>query len=1015
MQTFKPPNRNIRIEALRLAFFNDLTNPDTPVQSLKSVPGGLKGPELLDILQARSVPLARAIWWIRVVGANENGGAKQKTNYDPQEYSIEWANAMITYLRKLLVEVSLPSAPRVATVKQTFKSVLGDTDTRQRWLAKMTYTLNLLRPTFAENMVDHATFLSWLSQQLAIANLAQAGFVAAIVDEYLDPLLGHRVFAIPLIDGCLVKLKEIGASNVKENLEFLAVMLRSILGRAFPQVPDAFVAPTIWLAHAPALHELFGAEPAFADIQRRNDAILFRTLPARTLAEARATMAEIALLNGIGMDTDLGTFRKPPLRLMLTWAASPTQNGIHRAPLVATLASSLPDVHDTVLRWLDEDDGVQHKLGAARLVGELERRGLFSYERFIQRVLVADEAERFRPLLADLPMWNGNETVLRQRKVALHGIRARETEEDRSQRAMRAEVRHVLPNLFGGMLPVAEAPGRLRVRLPLLFGGTKFAQARVVGVWLLQVFLERLRMGSLDDTAVALRTYSVMSELLVATHCFGPLCDINVALLETSSSPAVLNAVMDNITRLAFLFKCMDAVHRFDEALSTARQILISQPPALRTLQRLLRTLDRGQSPGLTTLALVDHDLQVAAQQHQPPVGPASPEDLPALDQEITQLAIDTTPNAPAILAHGLWTRYAALVPGWVVGALESIFATLNQVAEESQSAGYVERFAIFLHEVDILSAGALDSQLGECLLGPIMDDLRQADQPMWDAVAQLLMPLILQGSLSSDTLLRGIVYPAWRLAEDAADADALSQNEAFLTTATLIARSLLVCQPDLESTIGPRTLSEAQKLKAARAAMYDTESFSTTLNAIRGLAAAETLAPDGSTLKTTATATRTALQMDREFCSMVNKHIDLSRDVFLGPSSAAPLLVQMLRALLGDSMSGRLFASGNIIRTLTSFIVDIEEEPSSTIASSGLQNISAKVDPWTFSRMSINVHLTLQELAKGLLDESTKVQTVRDINTFTMGLFENVAVAEETDLLADVLRGISGPVAGKV
>src|SRR4051812_35823350 len=95
--------------------------------------------------------------------------------------------------------------------------------------------------------------------------------------------------------------------------------------------------------------------------------------------------------------------------------------------------------------------------------------------------------------------------------------------------------------------------------------------------------------------------------------------------------------------------------------------------------------------------------------------------------------------------------------------------------------------------------------------------------------------------------------------------------------------------------------------------------------------------------------------------------------------------------------------------------LVDSDEEPQSAIAPSGLQNISAKVNPWTFSRMSVNLHLTLQDLARGLVDEHTRHQAERDLETFLEGLFDNTVTAEETDLVADVLRGISGPVAAKV
>lgn len=56
----------------RQAWFTDLANPDVPLSNLgKSVPHGAKGGDLLDLLQAHNVPIPRAIWFLRVFGANE--------------------------------------------------------------------------------------------------------------------------------------------------------------------------------------------------------------------------------------------------------------------------------------------------------------------------------------------------------------------------------------------------------------------------------------------------------------------------------------------------------------------------------------------------------------------------------------------------------------------------------------------------------------------------------------------------------------------------------------------------------------------------------------------------------------------------------------------------------------------------------------------------------------------------------------------------------------------------------
>lgn len=59
----------------RQAWFADLANPDVPLHKLgKSVPHGAKGHDLLDLLHSNNVAIPRAVWFLRVLGANGTVG-----------------------------------------------------------------------------------------------------------------------------------------------------------------------------------------------------------------------------------------------------------------------------------------------------------------------------------------------------------------------------------------------------------------------------------------------------------------------------------------------------------------------------------------------------------------------------------------------------------------------------------------------------------------------------------------------------------------------------------------------------------------------------------------------------------------------------------------------------------------------------------------------------------------------------------------------------------------------------
>jgi mediator of RNA polymerase II transcription subunit 12 len=70
--TFRLPSRVTLSDTKRQAWFADLANPDVPLYKLsKSVPHGAKGHDLLDLLHRENVPIPRAVWFLRVFGANE--------------------------------------------------------------------------------------------------------------------------------------------------------------------------------------------------------------------------------------------------------------------------------------------------------------------------------------------------------------------------------------------------------------------------------------------------------------------------------------------------------------------------------------------------------------------------------------------------------------------------------------------------------------------------------------------------------------------------------------------------------------------------------------------------------------------------------------------------------------------------------------------------------------------------------------------------------------------------------
>lgn len=79
-------------------------------------------------------------------------------------------------------------------------------------------------------LVDNRTFLVWLVQQLATCNLAQLGFIARLVNEYLDGMLVTRSITRPFVEMCLGKVSEVLSCKPPVARAF-SVLLTSVLGQ----------------------------------------------------------------------------------------------------------------------------------------------------------------------------------------------------------------------------------------------------------------------------------------------------------------------------------------------------------------------------------------------------------------------------------------------------------------------------------------------------------------------------------------------------------------------------------------------------------------------------------------------------------------------------------------------------------------------------------------------------------------------------------------------------------------
>lgn len=70
---------------------------------------------------------------------------------------------------------------------------------------------------------------------------------------------------------------------------------------------------------------------------------------------------------------------------------------------------------------------------------------------------------------------------------------------------------------------------------------------------------------------------------------------------------------------------------------------------------------------------------------------------------------------------------------------------------------------------------------------------------------------------------------------------------------------------------------------------------------------------------------------------------------------------------------------------------------------------------PWNFSTAMIELQLSFKRLSIALTNEEERALAEKSMTAFAAGFFEHTLDPEQTDLVADVLRGMNGLLAERV
>lgn len=1061
--TFRLPARVTLNETKRRSWFRDLANPDVPLHKLgKSVPHGAKGHDLLDLLHTNNVAIPRAVWFLRVFGANEVAGLRNKPSYNPKQYSIDWANVVTGYMKKQLHDIALPSPPRAGlNIKQTFKGVLTDIETRERWVSRFSYCLHLLRIFYAEGMVDKRTFLVWLIQQMSTCNLAQAGFVVRLADEYLADITASRALSHSFADSSLNKLQEVLSSGSAQScLHNTAILLRTLLQRVCLTMSDAFVSPRMWAANSHLLYEILAADipshtsnqhieqgkfaikkelrDSLSTIEVRNKQLSFIGPSAQSSPQIGSSVSDVKLLNSISNKMNLQEIEfftcalddprafGAKLDVLFTWSITPLQYGDHRLFVAVALLDkwrskqderahrrNLTSPHDflqdQLFDWLDFSPAArapENIDSVALLFENLIERDLFCYAQYFERLIARSEpglslmeaqGSHHRNFIRHIPLSNSNPTLVNQRRVFLYGVHARQVPEEINERQIRKEIRRALPTLFGAEDAATDS-------LPLDITST-------CNTFVTCPRFEKLR--TLKQWLLPiLQSY-------VTSQTADPNCSSSLQIYATSIELMALAKAFDCIMNLIFaLLQCANSI---DIAMASVDYLYRYEDiwRCMGTMGKLVVQLDATQqalkAKGHRSRLIFDV-LKLDGGRYLSPAAldrinydivhftlalrpvDSHQESVPHVLPEIFRLESDFDSDFPSRLANSLWIKYRTS-PEWAMIVWNNVLTSLQRIVDGDLTEETQSKYA--------LQYGRFLRHIDQHLPTGLDEEISQwFDDPLWNQMVHSgpelwsTVSIVLIDLVANHALQITTILRGLVFPAWQQGASATEETCSKTSLTEYIEAMNKLCWSLLlprSAGNGALDILRVQNIESRQQVVYSESFFPLLIAEIPTLISIESNGHLPESLRSKTSQLRHHLCQKEAFRRAVYRNLEITRDAFEQP----------LVLLNSDgNYCGSSFVAG--LKEVLCPDEDME-------ADQWLPSTNQFSNPWKLAATSIHLQLVLKELGRALCHPETKDHAIPNLDKVSRELFHRRITSEESHYIAEVARGADNAVTEKL
>lgn len=151
-----------------------------------------------------------------------------------------------------------------------------------------------MRELHSRRLISNRTFLGWLADYLSLANLAQVGFIAQLIADYLPDMARHVWIGRLCLRAVCDKIQDIRGATL-DSLAKVESMLVHIVTALVEADQEVLLSPNVW-RHQGVLESMLKpdivGDAAWVELAARNNVLLFKATSTESNSSPRRHQME---------------------------------------------------------------------------------------------------------------------------------------------------------------------------------------------------------------------------------------------------------------------------------------------------------------------------------------------------------------------------------------------------------------------------------------------------------------------------------------------------------------------------------------------------------------------------------------------------------------------------------------------------------------------------------------------------------------------------------------------------